>query len=224
LTQAVSWVGSIAPPSVLTMERAESIRFFTSGNAAFLRYYPSGLIRSEDPTSLVRGRVGMADLPKGAPEGRHPPVLSGFGLAVSRYSRVPDLACDLVAWLTGPAEEKRRALSAGFDPSRPALYEDPDLVAAHPQFPVLRVALDAAVPGPAHIIGTKFDRASEVIWEAVHRAISHREPPSTALDGAAATLRRMSASSSSTSPMSIAAPRTALSRAATRALTYHRKG
>src|SRR6516164_4136108 len=196
LTQAVSWPGSIAPPSVLTMEHAESIRFFTDGNAAFLRYYPSGLIRSEDPTSLVRGRVGMADLPEGAPEGRHPLVLSGFGLAVSRYSRVPDLASDLVAWLTGPAEEKRRALSAGFDPSRPALYEEPDLVAAHPQFPVLRVALNVAVPGPAHIIGTKFDRASEVVWEAVHRALSHREPPSTALDGAAATLRRMSASSS----------------------------
>jgi len=194
LTQAASWPGSIAPPSVLTMERAESIRLFADGNAAFLRYYPSGLMRSEDPTSLVRGRVGMADLPKGAPEGRHPMVLSGFGLAVSRYSRVPELASDLVAWLTGPAEEKRRALTAGFDPSRPALYEDPELVAAHPQFPVLRVALDAAITGPAHIIGTKFDRASEVVWEAVHRALSHRTPPATALDEAAAALRRMSLS------------------------------
>jgi len=191
LTEAVSWPGSIAPPSVLTMERAESIRFFTDGKAAFLRYYPSGLLRSEDPGSLVR-RVGMADLPKGSPEGRHPLVLSGFGLAVSRYSSIPGLAGDLVAWLTGPAEEKRRALSAGFDPSRPALYEDPDLVAAHPQFPMLSAALDVAVPGPAHIIGTKFDRVSEVIWEAVHRALSHRTPPSTALDEAAATLRRMS--------------------------------
>jgi trehalose/maltose transport system substrate-binding protein len=194
LTQAVSWPGSIAPPSVLTMERAESIRFFTDGQAAFLRYYPSGLIRSEDPGSLVRGRVEMADLPKGWPEGHHPLVLSGFGLAVSRHSKVPELATDLVAWLTGPAEEKRRALSAGFDPSRPALYEDPELVAAHPQFPTLRMALDAAEPGPAHILGTKFDRASEVIWEAAHRALSHRTPPSTALDEAAAALRRMSAS------------------------------
>jgi trehalose/maltose transport system substrate-binding protein len=194
LTQAVSWLGSIAPPSVLTMERAESIRFFTNGNGAFLRYYPSGLVRSEDPASLVRGRVGMADLPKGAAEGRHPLVLSGFGLAVSRYSKVPEVASDLIAWLTGPTEEKRRALSAGFDPSRPALYEDPELVAAHPQFPVLRIALDAAVPGPARIIGSKYDRASEVISEAVHRALSHREPPSTALDEVAATLRRMSAS------------------------------
>ena len=193
LTQAASWLGSIAPPSVLTMGSPESLRFFTDGDAAFLRYYPSGLIRSEDRASRVRGRVGMADLPKGGPEGRHPLVLTGFGLAVSRYSNAPELAKDLVAWLTGPAEEKRRALSAGFSPSRAALYVDPDLVATYSWYPALRVALDAAVPGPAHIIGAKYDRASEVLSEAVHRALSHREPPSTALDEAAATLRRMSA-------------------------------
>jgi trehalose/maltose transport system substrate-binding protein len=194
LTQAASWLGSIAPPSVLTMESPESLRFFIDGNAAFLRYPPSGWARSEERASLVRGRVGIADLPKGGSEGRHPLVIGGFGLAVSRYSDAPQLAGDLVAWLTGPAEEKRRALSAGFDPSRPALYEDPDLAAAYPHYPALRIALDAAVTGPARIIGTKYDRVSEVIWEAVHRALSHREPPSTALDEAAATLRRMSAS------------------------------
>jgi trehalose/maltose transport system substrate-binding protein len=194
LTQAVSWLGSIAPPSVLTMGDTESIRLFTSGNAAFFRYFPSGSILSDDRASLVRGRVGVADLPTGGLDGRHPLVLTGRGLAVSRYSNVPELAKDLVAWLTGPAEEKRNALSAGFSPSRPALYGDPDLVAVYPHYPALRIALDAAVPGPARIIGAKYDRASEVIWEAVHRALSRREPPSTALDEAAATLRRMSAS------------------------------
>jgi len=194
LMQAVSWPGSIAPPSVLTMGATESLRFFTNGNAAFLRYYPNGLTRSEDRASLVRGLVGIADLPKGGPEGRHPLVLTGFALAVSRYSKVPELAKDLVAWLTGPAEEKRRALSGGFSPSRPALYEDLDLVAAYPHYPALRMALDAGIPGPAHIIGTKYDQASQVFADAVHRALSHREPPSTALDEAAATLRRMSSS------------------------------
>jgi trehalose/maltose transport system substrate-binding protein len=194
LMQAVSWLGSIAPPSVLTIGGAESLRFFTDGNAAFLRYFPSGLILSEDRASLARGRVGMADLPKGGPEGRHPLVLTGRGLAVSRYSNAAELTNDLVAWLTGPAQEKRLALSDGFSPSRPALYEDPELVAAYPHYPVLRMALDAATPGPARIIGTKYDRASEAFSEAVHRALSHRTPPSTALDEAAATLRRMSSS------------------------------
>ena len=121
-------------------------------------------------------------------------MIGGYGLAVSRYSNAPEFASDLAAWLTSPAEEKRRVLSAGFTPSRAALYDDPDLVASYPHYPALRIALDAAVPGPAHIIGTTYDQASEVFSEAVHRALSHREPPSTALDEAAATLRRMSAS------------------------------
>jgi trehalose/maltose transport system substrate-binding protein len=194
LTQAASWPGSIAPPSVLSMGSTESLRYFSDGNAAFLRYWSNGLARTGDPVSHVRGRVGMADLPRGTSEGGHPMVLSGFGLAVSRYSRIPDLARDLVAWLTSSAEQKRRALAFGIDPSRPALFEDPDLVAAYPHYPALRMALDAAVPGPSHIIGRKYDRASDVLSEAVHRALSHREPPSTALDEAAATLRRMSAS------------------------------
>ena len=176
------------------MGATESLRYFTDGNAAFLRYYPSGLIRTEDRASLVRGRVRMANLPKGAAEGRYPLLLTGSGLAASRYSSAPDLASDLVAWLTGPAEEKRRALSAGFSPSRPELYEYPDLVAAYPHYPTLRMALDAADPGPAHIVGAKYDRASEILSEAVHRALSHRAAPSTALDEAAATLRRMSSS------------------------------
>jgi trehalose/maltose transport system substrate-binding protein len=194
LMEAASWPGSIAPPAVLEMGSAESLRFFIDGNAAFLRYWSNGLARTLDPASAVRGRVAMTDLPKGSVEGRHPEVISGFGLAVSRYSRAPELAVDLVAWLTSEAEEKRRALAFGYDPSRPALYEDPDLLASYPYYPELRLSLAAAVPSPARITGKKYDQVSEVFWEAVHRALSRRAPPSAVLDDAAATLRRMSSS------------------------------
>jgi trehalose/maltose transport system substrate-binding protein len=193
LTQAVSWLGSIAPPSVLNMGATESLGFFASGNAAFLRYYPSGLMRSEDQASLVRGQVDMADLPKGGPRGvtRYFLPVSAWGSrAIPAFPNSPPIS------LPGSPAQLRRsgALSAGFSPSRPALYEGPDLVATYSWYPTLRIALDAAVTGPAHIIGAKFDRASEIFSEAVHRALSHREPPSTALDEVAATLRRMSAS------------------------------
>jgi trehalose/maltose transport system substrate-binding protein len=57
LTQAASWLGSIAPPSALTMGGAESLRFFTNGNAAFLRYPPNGLATQRRP-SEPRPRSG----------------------------------------------------------------------------------------------------------------------------------------------------------------------
>ena len=36
---------------------------------------------------------------------------------------------DLVRWLTSPEEQKRRALAGPFEPSRQALYQDPELLA-----------------------------------------------------------------------------------------------
>ena len=92
----------------------------------------------------------MAELPAGdGPDGRHAAVLGGFGLAVSRYSRQPDLAVDLVRWLTSVDEQKRRASEGAFDPSRPALYEDPELLAKRPYYPALRPAMETAVIRPA---------------------------------------------------------------------------
>ena len=74
--------------------------------------------------------VAMTELPAGdGPDGRHAAVLGGVGLAVSQYSRQPDLAMDLVRWLTSAEEQKRRALGRRVRSQPPALYQDPELVA-----------------------------------------------------------------------------------------------
>jgi trehalose/maltose transport system substrate-binding protein len=150
-------------------------------------------MQAED--SGVRGRVAMAALPKGGADGRHAAAVGGYGLAVSRYSKAPELAADLVAWLTGAEEQKRRALVAGIDPSRPALYEDRDLVARSPHLPALRRAVEeAAMLRPASVTGAKYDEVSEEFREAVHRVLSRRVDSSKALDELSSTLRRMSSS------------------------------
>ena len=78
----------------------------------------------------------MTELPAGdGPDGRHVALLGGAGLAVSRHSRQPELAKDLVRWLTSPEEQKRRALAGPFEPSLQALYQDPELMA---QSPIIR--------------------------------------------------------------------------------------
>jgi trehalose/maltose transport system substrate-binding protein len=195
LAKALSWLGAISPPALLDMGGEKSVRFFKEGNAAFLRYWSDGLALMQAEDSGVRGRVAMAALPKGGADGRHAAAVGGYGLAVSRYSKAPELAADLVAWLTGAEEQKRRALVAGIDPSRPALYEDRDLVARSPHLPALRRAVEeAAMLRPASVTGAKYDEVSEEFREAVHRVLSRRVDSSKALDELSSTLRRMSSS------------------------------
>jgi hypothetical protein len=51
----------------------------------------------------LAGKVGIAPLSRGADD-LHPATLGGWQLAVLRHSRHPQLAADLVRYLTGAAE------------------------------------------------------------------------------------------------------------------------
>jgi trehalose/maltose transport system substrate-binding protein len=194
LTKAVAWLGVISPMTLLDMNGEDSLRFFMDGKAAFVRYWSDGfgVLRAAD--SPVRGHVAMTDLPKGEDGGRRAGVIGGSGLAVSRYSKVPEIALDLIAWLTSAQEQKRRASVAGVGPSRPALYEDRDLVTLYPHYPALRQSVEAAILRPAGVTRAKYDEASEEFSEAVHRALLRRVDASKALDELSSSLRRMSSS------------------------------
>lgn len=194
LGQAVSWVDTISPGAVLEMGGGESLEAFNAGNAAFLRYWSSGLHLFGAADSPVRGQVAMAELPAGdGPGGRHAGVLGGFGLAVARRSKVPELAVDLVRWLTGPAEQKRRALAGGFDPSLPQLYDEPELVAARPHYPALRAALEAATLRPVPEARAGYDALSQALAQGVHGILAREIDVAPGLAALDETLRRLSA-------------------------------
>ena len=192
LGQAVSWVDTISPNAVLDMGGGDSLAAFTAGNAAFLRYWSNGLALADLEGSAVRGKTGMTELPAGAgPDARHVAVLGGSGLAVSRYSKQPALAMDLVRWLTSPEEQKRRALAGPFEPSRQALYRDPELVARKPYYPALAGAFESAILRPASLAGGNYDAVSQAVAATVRAVLQRAEQPEPALASLAATLRRL---------------------------------
>lgn len=192
LAQAASWVDTITPAAVLDMGGGQSLESFARGEAAFLRYWSNGRRLAEAGGSAVAGKVGVGDLPAGAGEGaRSAGVLGGFGLAVARRSTRPEPAVDLVRWLTSPAEQKRRALAGGFDPSRPALYADPELLAARPDYRELRPALEAAVLRPAGAARGGYDAVSQIFADSVHRVLAREVEPAPGLAAVAAALRRL---------------------------------
>jgi trehalose/maltose transport system substrate-binding protein len=191
LTLAASWVGTITPPGVLNYTEEETRGVFQAGDAVFMRNWPYALALANRPESRVAGKVSIAPLPRGD-NGMSSATLGGSQLAVSRYSRAPAVAIDLVRTLTGAAEQKRRAVKAGFHPSIERLYRDPELIAALPSLSQLQSIFSGAVARPSTVTGRRYNQVSNEFWNAVHDVLSSRRPAPDSLAALAARLRFLS--------------------------------
>ncbi len=191
LEMAASWVGRIAPEGVLNYDEEASRGVFQSGNAVFMRNWPYAWALAQAKDSPVRGKVGIAELPRG-PEGRSSSTLGGWQLAVSRYSKHPELAADLVRHLTGIAEQKRRAINGTYAPTIAALYEDPDVLAAVPVFGRFYDSFAQAVARPSRIAGPKYSRVSAAFYASVHDVLAGKQPAEQGLRALSRRLERLS--------------------------------
>ena len=140
----------------------------------------------------MKGKVGVTALPKGGNDGKHTGTLGGWQLAVSRYSKNPKAAVDLARWLTGAEEQKRAALTASLNPTRPALYEDKEILLANPFFGELLDTFKNAVARPSRVAGSRYNQVSSEIWSAVHDTLSGRSAPEQSLEKLEASLKRLS--------------------------------
>jgi trehalose/maltose transport system substrate-binding protein len=186
LKQATSWIGDIAPRGVLNYDEEESRGVFQSGNAVFMRNWPYAWTLGNAADSPIRGKIGVIALPAGGPDGHHSSVLGGWQLAVSRYSKHPQLAADLVRYLTSYAEQKRRAIEGSYNPTMATLYRDPEVLAAVPFFGELYTTFEHAVARPSRITGSKYARVSAEFYYTVHDVLSGK----TAAEPALAALQR----------------------------------
>jgi len=141
-------IGGIAPRGVLTYQEPESLDLFLQGKAVFLRNWPYAWKVSQDPErSRVAGKVGIAPLPH-FPGGSSHATLGGWqvGIAAARGHRAA--AVTFAKFLSGPRVQKILALRGGRAPTRAALYEDPEVLAANPQFAELSAVFRTAYPRP----------------------------------------------------------------------------
>ena len=191
LKTAASWVGAISPAAVLTYAEEESRGVFQAGNAVFMRNWSYAWSLAQAPQSGIRGKVGVAVLPRAA-GGAHAATLGGESLAVSKYSRNPAVAADLVMYMTSATVQKERAIAASFNPSLLALYQDPDVVKANPFMGELYGVFTHAVARPTVVAGTRYNQVSNEFWNTTHDVLSGRAKPEEALAQLSATLDRVS--------------------------------
>jgi trehalose/maltose transport system substrate-binding protein len=191
LALAATWVGSIAPEGVLNYGEEEARGVFQSGNAVFMRNWPYAWALGNGADSPVKDKIGVIALPKGDAGGKHTGTLGGWQLAVSKYSKNPAQAADLVMYLSSPAEQKRRAIAGAYNPTIAALYKDDDVLKAAPFFGSLRDTFTSAVARPSRVTGVKYNKVSAEFWEATHSVLSKQAKAEAALAKLERDLKRV---------------------------------
>ena len=191
LTEAASWIGKIAPEGVLNYAEEDARGVFQSGNAAFMRNWPYAWSLGNGKGSAIAGKIGVEALPKGGDAGKNTGTLGGWQLGVSKYSKNQAAAASLVMYLTSAAEEKRRAIEGSYNPTRPALYKDPDVLKANPFMGQLLSTFTNAVARPSLETGSKYNQVSTAFWNTVHDVLSGKTKADVALASLQGQLKRI---------------------------------
>ena len=137
----------VTPQFVSTLTEESSRRIFGNGRAVFMRNWPYAWSVFEAEDSKVKGKVGIAPLPAFAGK-RSVSALGGWSLAVNRFTKHPGAAERLLRFLVEARSQKQLALAVGYQPTRIALYDDPELLYAWPFLAELRKVFETARPRP----------------------------------------------------------------------------
>jgi len=178
LRRARSWVGTISPPGVVEYDEEDSRNIWLAGSAAFARgwldfYQPS------QSSALLATRFSTAHMPAGSKG--YAWIFGGMGLAVSRYSRNPKAAVEVVRYLISSTVQRQR-LAAGTVPSRTSLLSDMTLL-QNTGFNgwLSEHWREGMFARPSAQTGKKYGAISRAYSKAVHNVISGKQDAHQAL-------------------------------------------
>lgn len=177
----------ISTPFVTTADEEMARHIFTRGEAVFMRNWPYAwaLLNTED--SPVRGRVGVTTVP-GGPQHAAVPTLGGWHLGVNRFSKHPQLAWELIAFLTGTESQRKLAVAGGLKPTRMSIYHDPEAQQEDPSLGLFFPFVQAARPRP---VTPFYLMLSQVLQGEISGAVTGIKPVDIALHDAERQLQRM---------------------------------
>jgi multiple sugar transport system substrate-binding protein len=165
------------PAGVNTYQEKESQETFINGNAVFLRSWNSAWPLIEKEGSQVKGKAGIAPLPKGD-NGKDVSTLGGWNLAISKFSKHPKESFEFIKWMTDAQQQKVKAIDGGRLPTDKSLYQDKDVLAKNPAFKDFYDVLTGGVSRPK---SAKYGKVSEAIQMEISAAFNGQKKPEQAL-------------------------------------------
>ncbi|AZR72850.1 ABC transporter substrate-binding protein [Anoxybacter fermentans] len=181
LERAASWVGTISPPGVIGMSEEDARAIWQAGNAAFMRNWPYAYSLGNAEDSAIKGLFDVAPLPAGK-SGKGAATLGGWQLAVSKYSKHPEIAADVALFLASYEEQKIRAIKGSLNPTIKDLYKDPEVLKANPFFGRLYDVFINAVARPSTATAPKYNEVSTLFFRAVHSVLTGEKDAQTAIE------------------------------------------
>ncbi|UCH53826.1 MAG: ABC transporter substrate-binding protein [Pseudomonadota bacterium] len=170
----------VTPEFVTTLTEEPAREVFGRGAAVFLRNWPYAWQLFEQEGSAVRGKVGVSVLPH-FPGQRSAATLGGWQLGVSKFSKHPQAAEQLVKFLTSSGAQRVLALAYGYNPPRHALYQDGELLAVQPHLRTLETVYAHARPRP---VTPHYVRLSQILQAEFSAAVTGVKTPGEALASA----------------------------------------
>jgi len=137
----------ISPESVLTFKETESYNVFQGMQAVFVRGWPSFYATANKDDSKVKGITGLVPMVH-APGKKPGATLGTWNLAISKASKHPKEAWEVVKYFTTAEAQKTKALIGGNPPARKSVYNDPDVTAKYPHFATMSTVMNSALPRP----------------------------------------------------------------------------
>jgi trehalose/maltose transport system substrate-binding protein len=191
LEAAKSWVGTISPQGVVSYGEEEARNIWQAGNAAFMRNWPYAYALGQDPKSVISGKFAATVLPKGGAEGKNAACLGGWNLMVSAYTKNPEVAADLVRFLTSAEAQKKRAVDLSQLPTRPEVYKDQDVLAKNPWFANAVEILTNAIARPSTVTGADYNQVSTIFFQSVNKVLTNGEPAPQAVSDVERVAKRI---------------------------------
>ena len=190
LERAASWVGTITPPGVTGFIEEDARRVWQGGNAAFMRNWPYAYYLGEKEDSVIKGKFDIAPLP-GAEEGMSAGTLGGWQIGVSKYSKHPEIAADVVKYLTSRRVQKRMAIDLGKLPTLTGLYQDQEVLEARPFMERLYDVFTNAVARPSTATSPKYNQVSTLVFTSVHDVLTKKKNAQAAVEELALDLSEL---------------------------------
>jgi multiple sugar transport system substrate-binding protein len=131
-----------ADPSLNVTMEAQSETAFEHGTAAFQINYPFVWAAAHKDTPSIGKEMGYALFPRVNPAIAPRVSIGGYNLAVSSFSKHPQLAFDAVKCMIQPQFQRRDAIQGGLAPVQASIYSEPAFIKSYPFAAIIKAQLE----------------------------------------------------------------------------------